>query len=724
MALNKRDWIDRLNDDSLEKIISKKNHLQDTPDYLNRKIYDMFGNSKNPTKEGLRNEKKIFSGNNPLKFSFAFICLIILAVSTYFIALNFISKNKSVNSCFVSNVSGVASLMNEKTNKASIIEKDQKIFESSVISTDKDSVCELVIGEKSIVKMNGLSMIKLLQLSKKNNFENTTIAIDHGEIYFKPSKVSKGSSFKVVAGLFTIKVTGTEFVVKVDDNELEIFVKEGRVIIDSNYKIRHMNLKRIDSVLANKIGTFTEQISTIGQNEKMEIDNNIIQKINSETDSFVSSLENDFENNKNDKKKLKEIVKSAIENIDHITIRQKESMVKMPFDKDDISLFADHPMTGLNTVDESGKNLTNENHPIEENTRNESNMVMKNMNHGNDAFWKITELPGPDMALKEKNCSTSLYGKNIIIADDDDKNIYCLDTVDGKLKWKFADKIMRTVSSCPVEYKNNLIFGTPDALFVLNSEGKLVSMKKIENGVIFWPQFVKLNGILYIPTSKKLFLFDGETFGQPENFPDFTGQAYISGDIGNIYVSLLNEKTIFSYGLNEKSINWKSGPLIQRSFVQPLVYENFIITGDSAGNIYKFNRTSNEIKTEILKIDTGIISCLIDSENFIYFIANDGFLYKINAGSFRICEKLFQVDENPDPDIYFTKKIVVVGKKFFFNSNNGKIFFYDTSEGRSGFINLNNRNEVYPLIGTPMILNQNLFSVDIKSNIYRIEIGK
>ena len=102
----------------------------------------------------------------------------------------------------------------------------------------------------------------------------------------------------------------------------------------------------------------------------------------------------------------------------------------------------------------------------------------------------------------------------------------------------------------------------------------------------------------------------------------------------------------------------------------------------------------------------------------LHFIGNDGYFYKLNNFSFNDLKKIEKVDNNPDANKYLTKKLVNINEKIFFCNDNGKLFSYDTKNKKNDLIILNNQN--IPLIGTPVVIKNEIYVVDIYLTVYRV----
>jgi len=115
-----------------------------------------------------------------------------------------------------------------------------------------------------------------------------------------------------------------------------------------------------------------------------------------------------------------------------------------------------------------------------------------------------------------------------------------------------------------------------------------------------------------------------------------------------------------------------------------------------------------------------VISNLILRDSYIYFIANNGWFYRINMLSFNKADKLFMADNDPNPDKYMTKKILMHNNEIYFSSDTGKLFKHDIINEKSELINIDDNKQGLPLIASPVKIDGVIYVIDIASNIYRV----
>ena len=58
----------------------------------------------------------------------------------------------------------------------------------------------------------------------------------------------------------------------------------------------------------------------------------------------------------------------------------------------------------------------------------------------------------------------------------------------------------------------------------------------------------------------------------------------------------------------------------------------------------------------------------------------------------------------------------------YFCADSGKVFIYETKNKKAILLNIPDNVDNLPLIGSPVIINNNIFIVDIELNIYKLTI--
>jgi outer membrane protein assembly factor BamB len=320
--------------------------------------------------------------------------------------------------------------------------------------------------------------------------------------------------------------------------------------------------------------------------------------------------------------------------------------------------------------------------------------------------------------LTEKETSVTGDGRAIYIASDMNKAVYAIDIKNGKLLWKFTHPDLNKVTCPAASLYDRVIIGSPKKIFVLDKNGKFAYAYDINKGPGYWSYLIKANNKLYIPSSETVYVYDGTNFGKLKNLPESMGQIYITCHGNNLILSYSNEQDLKIYDLLKADIVWTSVKLNNRSFMTPFMTGDDILIIDNSNIAYNFNISKNDFTA--LSLPTAAISNIIEKNSGLFFIGNNGNLYRIND-KFTECKMIDKVDLNPKSDKYLTKKIIESGSNLYFCSDTGKLYRYDTTERKSDFIKINENIVNNPLISSPVIIGPVIYVIDSAGNIYSIE---
>src|SRR4030042_1128503 len=168
---SKKDWIYKLDDNSLNYLLKNKNKLTRTPDKLNDKALELIRNSNTLIKKEKKHfQFKMFSNI----YRNAFASAVLAALIITFIFIIFILKPDlgfmvMKNFSEIEKLNGNAGIIRKE--KYSTLSADYKIKKDDIIKTEIDSNITLKIGDDSRININELSELKIISLRKKNENE-------------------------------------------------------------------------------------------------------------------------------------------------------------------------------------------------------------------------------------------------------------------------------------------------------------------------------------------------------------------------------------------------------------------------------------------------------------------------------------------------------------------------------------------------------------------------
>lgn len=647
-----------------------------------------------------------------------------------------------ITTCKVIFVEGNAFLLNQNSNNWEQISAGDTLKENDTIKTESKSNVEIQFNDWSIIKIRENSELKISKLYSEQNINNTKLFINSGTILAKPEKQTEGSSFEVETKSITAGVRGTEFIVVSGANVSKVAVKSGKVIIKKKLTIDSLDkVKEIDVELANKIEKVAVGEIELKENEKIVVSDKEIKEFNNKLEKEISNINIELEKNRYSKESLEKIVKKIDnEKISEISsfssqilkkesITDKDKKTDLPIDEfKDIgkrdknvsettttTTIREEKVTSNNKKDikEKTKEKREENIKPEEKEKEKEKELVKEL------VTVVDKIGNLGLTFSDKNTGITTNGRFLYISSDINKSLFCVNT-NGKIIWKFSNPKLKKIESFIVPYNNFVVFASYDAIFVLNgNNGEMVQSLDITNGTSFWARPVEVNNNIIIPTARYTYKFDGSKISLINEIEVSQGQVYMAAGKNSVYISDSLYQNIKEFDFNTNSIVWTSNNLVSSSYISPVISGEYLVIADNDTNIYRFNIRQKRKDYNILKIGSGVTSNIISDGTDLYFIAKDGFFYTCSLNNFNSVNKIIKVDNNPTTDKYLTKKLTSYGNKLYFSSDTGNIFTFDNEKKEASFIVIDENKEKLPLIGTPVVINNEVYVIDTKSNIYK-----
>ena len=665
MNFNKKP-IDKISEDRLDWLLSNQSLLNNIPKDVDNKIINYYRNKK----YNLELKKSSFFTNS-LKFLAVAASFIIICVIFYFF---YIINNKNHLYSKIIQTKG-----NIIINNKQYVESSNKIYilKGKTLTTGKKSKIHFIIGNNSIIKLNELSKIKILQSKKKKNEEFTKIYLLKGSINFSVKLSTTNSKFEVIVNSALFSVKGTKFDIELkNNNDVYLNVTEGVVEISNYIKINSdLNIiKNKNKEIYNDLIKIKNIRSLIKKGESIVLKNNLIKEYNTEQNKLIEeiilNIKNKNQLNKNDRRIIDDKINNLIEKSNDILVHLNKNKIL-----------------------------------LEEKDKNKKDIIIKKIP------LKL------NIKLTESDTTITSDNRNIYVSSGKDKTVYCIDPLKEILKWKVNNKRIKNITSPAFPYKDKIILCTPDNIIIINMDGKIIKIIDIPMGPSYWASPKNINDSLYIPTFDTLYKFKNNDLSLNEILKS-NGQMYINSDLENIYYTVLNEKKIKIYNIKKNKIIWESQKFKDRAFIPPIKQKDNIYVGDISGYIYKYSINKNSVQTIIN--EAGIMSDMIHIEGYLYFIANNGFLYRINTSIFKEIEKIEQIEVNPDLNKFLTKNLIIKGNLIYYCSDTGKIFTYDIINKKGIYINIPDNINNLPLIGKPIVIDNKFYFIDVESNIYKL----
>jgi len=662
---HKKESIYKISDERLDLLLKNQNLLKSVPEETDNEILKKF-KEKTDT-PNIRIKNKSFTLKNINFFPAAAALLIILLSCLGLAYINYYIKSTFI-ACKIEKSEGSVIINGKSYIDINVI----KVRIGQTITTGSKSFSDLNIGSGSIIRINELSEVRIISSLKKNNNEMIKIKLLKGSIKCSVKLPTIGSGFDVLTDICSFGVKGTSFEIKINENN-DIILNVASGVVEA-YKILTEEIKFINNknrLIYEELKRLSDYSISIKENQYVVFNGDAIKSFNRE---------------------LKEIIKIAEEN---------------PVDIDQI-------LQAISELENKKNNLISFQGLKRQNIRGNDNLSEKKIITTKLAIRPWTIFKESETAV------VSDSERFIYISSNSDKAVYCVDIIKEKFVWKFFDKRIANINSPAVPFHDKIVLATPDMIFILDSSGIIVDYKKILKGPSFWafPEIFKNR--LYIPAFGTLYVYDGKTIQSMQDSINSGGQIYMSFADDFIYFSALNEKKAVKYSLIENKTVWESEMFLDRSFTAPLILNAFLYNAGIKGNVYKNNLKSN-IKN-IINIGSGIISNIISYNENLFFIAENGYLYKLNTEEFRYPKKLYLMDNNSGKDRYLTKKLVLKDHMLYYCSGTGKLFIYDLINNKPEFIDI--RGNTKALIGTPAAVGDVIIILNEDSEIFKISIQK
>jgi len=191
----------------------------------------------------------------------------------------------------------------------------------------------------------------------------------------------------------------------------------------------------------------------------------------------------------------------------------------------------------------------------------------------------------------------------------------------------------------------------------------------------------------------------------------------ISGNL--LYIMETVEKNLMAMDLSTNSITWKADQLTGTSYTAPIKVGNSLIVIDNTDKIYSYNTLDMSTTPNIASIKSGTYSNIVSEGNNIYYIDMKGILNRVNVSNISQQYIISKVDSQPEADAYLAKRLIRAGSNYYFSSDVGKLFNYNSKTGKSEFIVIPGIKSGSSLVGTPSIIGDTIIMVDNQSNVYK-----
>ncbi len=270
------------------------------------------------------------------------------------------------------------------------------------------------------------------------------------------------------------------------------------------------------------------------------------------------------------------------------------------------------------------------------------------------------------------NISTSKY---YAVAQSLDSFI-CFN-MSGNLMWKktYSEVEMGVFDTPAIIYGNKLYASsTKKKLIIVNLDnGRELNVIDIPGVISKNSNMTVYNGIVYLPIADGIYAFDTEDISEDPVITYASAVSLIKEGNNYLMTSFIT-KGIASYDSNYTEI-WNVS-LDERIFSNPVFNRSIYVTGYN-GNIYKIDYDGNILNQA--NISNGFISQPVIYNNSIFILSNDGNIVEVSLSNLEIIKNI-KIDNNPDPDIYIYKSVIINDKYIIIGSDTGEIIIYNIND--------------------------------------------
>ncbi len=158
--------------------------------------------------------------------------------------------------------SGSVDMSGDKGQTWKAVQVGMKLGEGDSLRTGRDSFCDVIMPDRGVFRLSGLSVLTLEQL----RIQMEKIRVGKGRLFASITKpLAEGEDFLVETSTAVVSVRGTEFLVDTDGDKTVTSVKKGRVSVRKNVRTG------AEGVLDD--GAISRLLEVpVGENENLEVD--------------------------------------------------------------------------------------------------------------------------------------------------------------------------------------------------------------------------------------------------------------------------------------------------------------------------------------------------------------------------------------------------------------------------------------------------------------------
>ena len=261
MASNKKykKWIDQLTDTEIEELSTADYPVKQLSSLLDKKILNRI---KARDKES---HQKLFTGMKPI-IAYPMAALICLFFLTYFLLIK-----KPFETAMQLTQESIGTVYISSGNREPVrLSSSTRIKAGNVLETKADSSLTCQVGASSSLSLNENTVLSFNKLLLKGKHEEVVVFLKQGTALFTLDSSHSGLNWIVETDVIMIRVTGTEFRVRVQDNSTSVSVFNGSVRLKYRIDIKTPSGSALSSV--NLLNENINAEKTVNSGMEVQID--------------------------------------------------------------------------------------------------------------------------------------------------------------------------------------------------------------------------------------------------------------------------------------------------------------------------------------------------------------------------------------------------------------------------------------------------------------------
>ncbi|HOV14294.1 MAG TPA: hypothetical protein PK771_08430, partial [Spirochaetota bacterium] len=189
------------------------------------------------------------------------------------------------------------------------------------------------------------------------------------------------------------------------------------------------------------------------------------------------------------------------------------------------------------------------------------------------------------------------FDSKALVTVAENKTIYLMDVVSGKVEKEYQDKNIINISTPAILYNDGVLFANEKKLYYFKEIRDKIFKKvtadritlNLDSSSGFWALPVVYKNLALIPTSNMVMAFDGTKL-EPLEIYGLLGQTLLTLEGDDLYVLDSFGVKIYKYNLKTNKVVWSSEQIQDITVFSPAeVSDNIVVFSDIQNKIYLFD---------------------------------------------------------------------------------------------------------------------------------------